>query len=63
MKQRGDGPQTYGQGRMERVSAEADARWLLEQERKAKAKQAKITDEPYEATLGARTAFSAKTKK
>jgi hypothetical protein len=37
MKSRGDGPDTIGEGRMTRVTPDADARWLKKQERKAKA--------------------------
>jgi hypothetical protein len=34
-------PDVYGEGRMQRISSDADARWLRKQERKAKADQTK----------------------
>jgi SLT domain-containing protein len=37
MKARGDGPLTIGEGRRQRITPNEDARWLREQERKAKA--------------------------
>lgn len=39
MKARGDAPDTIGEGRMTRITPDADARGLKQQERKAKAKQ------------------------
>jgi hypothetical protein len=36
MKARGEAPDTIGEGRMQRIPPEADARWLKQQERKAK---------------------------
>jgi hypothetical protein len=37
MKVRGEAPQTIGEGRLQRITPNEDARWLREQERKAKA--------------------------
>jgi hypothetical protein len=36
LKAAGEAPDTYGTGRGQRISSEADARWIEEQERKAK---------------------------
>jgi hypothetical protein len=35
MKARGDGPETIGKGRMERITPEGDAKFLRQQRRKA----------------------------
>jgi hypothetical protein len=35
MQTRGDGPETIGEGRMTRITAEADDRWVEKQEREA----------------------------
>jgi hypothetical protein len=35
MRARGDGPDTIGEGRMQRITPEGDARWLREQQSKA----------------------------
>jgi len=39
MRNRGDAPLIIGQGRMSRITPDADAEWLKAQERKAKALQ------------------------
>jgi hypothetical protein len=36
----GEKPDVYGEGRMQRISSEADARWLRSQERKSKQSKA-----------------------
>ena len=36
LKKAGNAPDMYGTGRAQRISSEADARWLKQQERKAK---------------------------
>jgi hypothetical protein len=35
LKARGDAPDVIGEGRMQRITPDADARWLRNQERKA----------------------------
>jgi hypothetical protein len=35
LKARDEAPEVIGQGRLQRITAEADARWLREQKRKA----------------------------
>jgi hypothetical protein len=35
MRARGDGPDVIGEGRMTRITPEADAKWLRKQKRKA----------------------------
>ncbi len=40
MKARGEGPNVIGEGRMQRITPESDARWLRQQERKSKQKSA-----------------------
>jgi hypothetical protein len=36
MRERGEAPDLIGQGHSQRITADADARWLKKQERKAK---------------------------
>jgi hypothetical protein len=40
MKVRGNAPDVIGEGRMQRITPEADSRWLRKQERKAKQSRA-----------------------
>jgi hypothetical protein len=44
MKARGDGPGTIGEGRMTRITPDADARWLRKQERGSTRQNADASD-------------------
>ena len=39
MRARGDAPRTYGEGRMQRISPDADAEWLRKQEAESVARE------------------------